>query len=421
MPALRGVPGRPRQCRGAEITARRRNRHRGSTGAHHRQQLHVPPHPHGSTTATKGARKCTLDSRYLCTRPLNEAQPLPRVHRNTPSTAISTPSTQPSNDNPPRRHTKTHPQQQIDPHPATQQNPTATEGAQECTLDQIPPLRPLLRHPTATEGTALRTLDSNYTSQPTCTATQPSSREHLTAHSTADGPHQATQQNPTATEGAQEYTLNRIHPHSCRHSITQLPPKVQHCAPSTAIARPNPPARQHNRRRGCTTPHPQHRLGLQTPSPATANRPEGTQKRTLDQEHPAPTATSTAQPPTRAQGSAPSTAISAPNTPPSNTTLPRGCTTVNPRPGLPLLRPLFRHPTATKGAALCALNSSCTTQPTHTAAQTPPRAHNNAPSVRITYPGTGYCRHNPPRGSTIAHPGGRRCSIAHPRPQIAQR
>lgn len=348
MPALRGVPGRPRQCRGAEITARRRNRHRGSTGAHHRQQLHVPPHPHGSTTATKGARKCTLDSRYLCTRPLNEAQPLPRVHRNTPSTAISTPSTQPSNDNPPRRHTKTHPQQQIDPHPATQQNPTATEGAQE-------------------------------------------------------------------------YTLNRIHPHSCRHSITQLPPKVQHCAPSTAIARPNPPARQHNRRRGCTTPHPQHRLGLQTPSPATANRPEGTQKRTLDQEHPAPTATSTAQPPTRAQGSAPSTAISAPNTQPSNTNLPRGCTTVHPRPGLPLLRPLFRHPTATEGAALCALNSSCTTQPTHTAAQTPPRAHNNAPSVRITYPGTGYCRHNPPRGSTIAHPGGRRCSIAHPRPQIAQR
>ncbi len=136
MPALRGVPGR---CRGTGITVRRRNRHRGSTGAHPRQQLHVPPHPHGSTTTAEGARKCTLDRRYLCIKPLNGAQPLPRVHRNAPSTGFA-------------------------------------------------PLRSPLHHPTTAEGAALCTLDSNYTSQPACTATQPSSREHLTAHSTADGP-----------------------------------------------------------------------------------------------------------------------------------------------------------------------------------------------------------------------------------------
>ena len=93
---------------------------------------------------------------------------------------------------------------------------------------------------------------------------------------------------------------------------------------------------------------------------------------------PRPTAASTAQPPTRAQGSAPSTAIS---TQPSNTNLPRGCTTVHPRPGLPPLRPLFRHPTAAEGAALCTLNSNCTTQPTCTAAQPPPRAQGSAPSA----------------------------------------
>lgn len=99
------------------------NRHRRCTGAHPRQQLHVPPHPHGSTTTAEGARKCTLDRRYLCTRPLNGAQPPPRANRNAPPTAISTPSTQPSNGNPPRRRTKPHPQQQIDPHQATKQNP----------------------------------------------------------------------------------------------------------------------------------------------------------------------------------------------------------------------------------------------------------------------------------------------------------
>lgn len=170
-------------------------------------------------------------------------------------------------------------------------------------------------------------------------------------------------------------------PHSCRYSVTQLPPKVQHYAPSTAIARPNPPARQHNRHRGRTTPHPQHRLGLQTPSPATAKRPEGTQKCTLNQEYPAPTAASTAQPPPRAQGSAPSTAISTPSTQPSNTNLPRGCTTVHPRPGLSPLRPPSHHPTAAEGAALCALNSNCTAQPTCTAAQPPPRAQGSAPST----------------------------------------
>ncbi len=92
---------------------------------------------------------------------------------------------------------------------------------------------------------------------------------------------------PICPEGAQHRTLDRVCPHSGRCSVTQLPPKVQHYAPSTAIARRNPPARQHNRHRGRTTPHPQHRLGLQTPSPATANRPEGTQECTLNQEHPA--------------------------------------------------------------------------------------------------------------------------------------
>ena len=54
-----------------------------------------------------------------------------------------------------------HPQPQMPLHQATQQNPTATEGAQE------------------------RTLDSNYTSHPTRTAAQPPPRAQGSAPSTA--------------------------------------------------------------------------------------------------------------------------------------------------------------------------------------------------------------------------------------------
>ena len=89
----------------------------------------------------------------------------------------------------------------------------------------------------------------------------------------------------------------------------------------------------------------------------------------------------TAQPSPRAHRNAPSTAISTPSTQPRNSSPPRGSTTVHPRPGLSSLRPLFRHPTAAEGAALCTLNSNCTTQPTCTAAQPPPRAQGSAPSA----------------------------------------
>ncbi len=213
---------------------------------------------------------------------LQTAQPSPRAHRNAPSTAISTPSTQPRNSSPPRGSTTVHPR------------------------PGLPPLRPLFRHPTAAEGAALCTLNSNCTAQPTRTAAQPPPRANKTAPSTpirASGTNPATANRPEGTqkctlnqehpalplpqphnhqrgrkevrprprlapspatpicpEGAQQCTLDRVCPHSGRCSVTQLPPKVQHCAHSIAIARHNPPARQHNRHRGRKEVHPRPQI-----------------------------------------------------------------------------------------------------------------------------------------------------------------
>lgn len=163
------------------------NCHRGYSIAHPRQQLHDPTHLHSNPITTEGARKCTLDRRCLCTRPLNEAQPLPRVHRNAHSTAdIPTPN-----------------------HPL---EPNCCRGR-----TKPPPRR----------------------------------RLGLQAHSLATVIH---------LEGSQQCTLDRVCPHSGRCSVTQLPPKVQHCAHSIAIARHNPPARQHNRHRGRKEVHPRPQI-----------------------------------------------------------------------------------------------------------------------------------------------------------------
>ena len=243
-------------------------------------------------------------------RNLQTAQPSPREHRNTPSTAIRPPNTQHSNNNPPRRRTKPHPQQQIAPHQATQQNPTATEGAQECTLDQIffPPLRPLLRHPTAVEGTTLCTLNSNCTTQPACTATQPPPKAQGNAPSTAIStpshpaesnrhrrrtgmhprPRLAPQAPSPATaihpEGAQECTLDRFCPHSDRCSTIQLPPKVHRNTPSTGFT-PTPAAiPSPNCRRRCSMMHPQQQLHGATHPHGSTTTNEGARKCALNRD-----------------------------------------------------------------------------------------------------------------------------------------